>query len=601
MRQRRRPGTLVVRQRAGLSSHAFAHALERAGARRVRSLTRLGAAVISVPEGDLPSVERELRLSGLFKAVERDYLVEAAADPNDTYYAAQWALPKIAAPLSWTLSTGTGVVVAVVDSGAQLDHPDLAGRLLPGRDFINDDSDPSDDNGHGTRMTGIIVARKNNGQGLAGVAPDAMVLPVKVLDAAGSGPYSDVADGVTWAVDHGARVVSLSLVGTAPSSLLESAVDYATANGVVTVASSGNWGTDQPGYPAAFDGVVAVGATTEGDARPTFSNYGSWLSVSAPGVNIVTTDMASSYSASTGTSPAAAVASGVFALLFAREPSLTGAEAIQRVEQGATDLGGGGWDPYFGYGRVDSYAALVPGQTGSPQPDDVKPSVDIVGPTKGSLVWGMVPVDVVASDDVAIARVDLFVDNRMHASETIAPYSFVVDASELEAGTHKLQAYAYDTSGNSQRSGSVKVSFTPGAGLLVKRAKVKTDKAVINAVFALPEGSTTDPAEEDVTVTLTDAGGTFFSAIVSAEQIVSSGAGRASASVVPDVPDAGNVRMVLKESGAQPIFGLRLKASKLENMGAMSTSMNLSVQVGPHVLSQSLLFRAKKPTLLVYP
>jgi hypothetical protein len=564
-------------------------------------LSRLGAAVLSVPESELSSVERELRLSGLFKAVERDFIAEAAADPNDTYYGAQWALPKIAAPLSWNLSTGAGVVVAVVDSGAQLDHPDLSGRLLSGHDFINDDSDPSDDHGHGTRMTGVVVARKDNGAGLAGVAPDAMVLPVKVLGSNGSGPYSDVAAGVTWAVDQGARIVSLSLVGSSPSSLLESAIAYATANGVVTVASSGNWGTDQPGYPAAFDGVVAVGATTEGDARPTFSNYGAWLSLAAPGVNIVTTDVFGGYSSSTGTSPAAAVVSGIFALLFAHEPGLTRAEAIQRVQDGATDLGSEGWDPYSGHGRVDSYAALVPGQIGSPQPDAVSPTVSILSPSKGSLVDGMVAVDVAASDDVALERVDLFVDKLLYASETIAPYSFVVDASALAPGTHKLQAFAYDTSGNSQGSRSVKVSFTPGVGLLVKHAKLKTDKAVLNAVFALPPGSSTDPALEDVTVTLSDSTSTFFSASVPAEEMVSSGAGRASASVVPEVPDTGSVRLVLKKTGAQPVYQLRVKASKLGSMGGMTTTMNLNIQVGTHLLSQSIIFRPKKPTLLVYP
>jgi hypothetical protein len=600
-RLRRRPGKLVVRHRAGLSGEALTRILERSGARRARSLARLAATVVDVPERDLPLVERTLRSSGLFKAVERDFVAYAAADPNDTYYAAQWALPKIAAPLSWNLSTGAGVVVGVVDSGAQLDHPDLSGRLLPGYDFLNGDSDPSDDNGHGTRMTGIIVARKDNGQGLAGVAPDALALPVKVLGADGSGPYSDVADGITWAVDQGARVVNVSLVGSAPSSLMESAVNYASANGVVTVASSGNWGTDQPGYPAAFDGAVAVGATTEGDQRPTFSNYGAWLSLSAPGVNIVTTDRFGGYSSSTGTSPAAAVTSGVFALLFAAEPALTREAAIERVESGATDLGSSGWDPYFGHGRLDSYAALVPGQIGSPQPDDVNPSVDIVSPSKGSLVYGMVPVDVASSDNQALQRVELFVDNRLHAIETAPPYSFVVDAAQLSAGRHKLQAYAYDTSGNSGRSGSVKVSFTPGVGLLVKRAKLKPDKAVINATFALPEGSGFDPSQEDVVVTLSHAGGTFFSVSVPAAEMENSGAGRATASVVPDVPAAGNVRLVVKETGAQPLYQLRVKASKLDGMGAMVTQMNLTVEVGSDVLSLSLTLRPKNQTLLVYP
>jgi hypothetical protein len=598
---RRRPGTLIVRNRAGALPEELARILDRSGARHVRSLSRLDAAVLSVNERDLAAIERELRLSGLFKAVERDYLAEAQADPNDTYYGIQWALPKIAAPLSWGISTGAGAVVAVVDSGAQLDHPDLSGQLLPGYDFINDDPDPSDDHGHGTRMTGVVVAKRDNYTGLAGVAPDARVMPVKVLGSNGSGPYSGVADGVTWAVDHGARVISLSLVGSSPSSLLESAIDYATAHGVVTVASSGNWGTDQPGYPAAFDGVVAVGATTEGDQRPTFSNYGAWLSVSAPGVNIATTDLNGGYSSSTGTSPAAAVVSGVFALLFAREPGLGRAEAIQRVEGGATDLGSQGWDPYFGHGRVDSYAALVPGQVGSPQVDEESPSVDILNPSQGSLVDGMVPVDVTASDNLALQRVELYLDKQLYATETIAPYSFAVDATALTPGKHKLQAFAYDTSGNSEKSRSVKVTFTPGVGLLVKRAKLKTDKAVLNAAFALPAGSSTEPGLEDVTVTLSDSTATLLAASVPSGGMTSAGAGRSSASVVPAVPDSGKVRLVLKKTGTQPVYELRIKASQLDGMVGVTTTMNLSVQIGEHLLSQSITFREKTPTLLVYP
>jgi hypothetical protein len=390
-------------------------------------------------------------------------------------------------------------------------------------------------------------------------------------------------------------------VGSSPSSLLESAIQYATAHGVVTVASSGNSGTDQPGYPAAFDGVVAVGATTEGDARPTFSNYGAWLSVSAPGVNIATTDLSGSYSSSTGTSPAAAVVSSVFALLLSAEPGLSRAAAIQRVEDGATDLGSEGWDPYFGHGRVDSYATLVPGQVGSPQVDEQSPTVDILNPSQGSLVGGMVPVDVTASDNLALERVDLFLDKLFYATETIAPYSFVIDAASLSPGKHKLQAFAYDKSGNSQKSRSVKVTFTPGVGLLVKHAKLKTDKAVLNVSFALPAGSATQPGTEDVTVTLSDSTVTLFSASVPSGGMTSAGAGRSSASVVPAVPEGGKVRLVLKETGTQPIYALRIKASNLDGMEGTASTMNLSVQVGEHLLSQSITFRQKTPTLFVYP
>lgn len=598
---RRRPGRLVVRERAGLTSAALADALRKHRARRLRPLARLGASVVEVEERDLPFVEMELRRSGLFKAVERDYLAETAEIPNDTYFGTQWGLTKIAAPLSWAISTGSpSVPVAVLDTGAQLDHPDLLGRLLPGYDFYNGDADPSDDHGHGTRMTGIIVARKGNALGVAGAAPGSMAIPVKVLGADGAGPYSDVADGITYAVDQGARVVSLSLVGGVSSGLLQSAIDYATAHGVIVVAASGNSGTDAPAYPAANDGAVAVGATSQSDLRPAFSNYGAWLSLAAPGVDIVTTTLGATYSSSTGTSPAAAMASGAFALLLGANPTMAREVAIQRMESGAADLGTNGWDPYYGWGRIDSYGALVPGEVGSPPPDEVEPKADIMNPAKGSLVYGMVPVDVAASDDVSVQRVELFVDDRVYATETTPPYSFLVDTSTFVPGKHKLRAYAYDTGGNSRRSRAVKVAFTPGVGILIHRAKVHDDGAQISASFSLPPGATFDPSSDAISVTMSTASGTFLAAAVQAGELEASG-GQARATVLPDVPSAGSVRISVKPTGAQPIYKLAVKATKLQGMGSVDAIMNLSVQVGSDLLSQGLTLRPKRADLLVYP
>ncbi len=596
---RRVAGRLIVRQRAGLSPEALARALDRSGAAAVGSLSELGAIVLDASEADLADVERSLRLSGLFKDVDRDYLATTADIPDDPYFGSQWGLQKVAAPLSWTLSTGApSVPVAVLDTGVELTHPDLIGQLLPGFDFVNNDSDPSDDNGHGTRMTGIIVGRRNNAEGGVGVAPDSRVMPLKVMGADGTGAYSDVASGITYAVDHGARVINLSLVGSAPSGLLQSAIDYATAHGVVAVAASGNGYSSTPTYPAAFPGVVAVGATNASDIRASFSNYGAWLSLAAPGVDVVTTSPGGVYTTSTGTSPAAAFASGVFALLLGAEPGLTGTAAIQRVLDGAADLGSSGWDPYYGFGRADAYAALVPGQVGSPPPDTVNPTVEIVSPSRGSLVWGTVPIDVAAADDGVITRVELFIDNRLHATETNAPYAFALDAASFTPGTHKLRAYAYDASGNSARSRSIKVSFTPGVGLLVRKAKARQNSASLTATFALPAGASFDPAQDAVSVTLSNAGGTVFSATADTSDMVSSAPGQAKATVGSVMPAEGTVRITVTPSGG--FYSLRVAAVDLQSMGVTSL-MDLTLHVGATQLSQSLAFRAKKPTLMVYP
>ncbi len=600
--QARLPGRLIVRYRAGLSADNLLQALNRHGARRVRNVSQLGAIVVESEEADLPSVERGLRLSGLFKNVERDYLARVAEVPNDPYYPTQWGLPQTAVPAAWNLSTGSATApVAVVDTGVDFAHPDLSGRLLPGYDILNDDPDPSDDNGHGTRMTGVIVARRGNGEGTAGVAPDTAVIPVKVLGADGSGPYSAVASGITYAVDQGARVVNLSLAGGAASSLLQSAIDYATAHGVVAVAAAGNSGTSTPAYPAACSGAVAVGATNYLDQRASFSNYGAWLAIAAPGVDIVTTSLGATYSSSSGTSPATAFASGVFALLLPGAPGIGREAAIERVEAGTTDLGATGWDPYYGWGRVDAYAALVPGQPPTPPPDTTSPTVSIVSPVKGSLVYGMLPVDVVASDNAAISRVELFVDNVLQATETSAPYQFVLDTTAFSAGKHKLRAYAYDAAGNAAKSKSVRVLFTPGAGLLVRRAKAKPTSISVSAVFALPSGVTFDATRDAVTVVLSSADATVFSVTAQVTEMLSDRGGNVEATVVPAVPPTGSAWLGLSASGTQPTYKLKLSAVDLSGLTGMDTLMNFSVQVGDTRLSHGLTFRWKSDTVLVYP
>ena len=600
MHQPRRAGRLIVRERAGLELDALHAALQHNGAGRVGSVGVLGATVIEAPDGELGEIEAALRRSGLFKSVERDYLVHIAEDPTDPYFSAQWGLARIAAPAAWDLSAGAGVIVAVVDTGIEAGHPDLRGQVLPGYDFVNDDDDPQDDHGHGTRMSGIIAAHRDNAEGGAGVAPAAMLLPVKVLDADGSGAYSAVASGILYAVDHGARVLNLSLAGPVKSDLLEAAVNYATAHDVVVVAAAGNEGSSLPDYPAATSGAVAVSAIDDSDAHPAFSNYGAWISFAAPGVDIVTTSLNGSYGSSSGTSPAAAFGSGVFALLFAADPTLTRSAAIDRVQRGAVDLGNRGWDRFFGAGRADAYAALVPGQSGAPAPDTAAPDVAILSPTAGSLMSGMVPVDVAASDDVAVARVELFVDNRSYATATAPPYQFVVDAARFVPGRHKLRAYAYDSSDNIGRTTSRRISFTPGTGLLVGHAVASATKVTINAAFALPEGTAFDPSRDSLIITLSSAGGTVLAATAQAGTLGGSSAARMKGTIAPAVPTAGSIRMIGRRSGTQPLYSLKIKATHLGRMISLQSLMNLTLQVGDVQLSQSLTFRPKAASL-IYP
>lgn len=593
---------LTVRAKAGVSDAAVERALARAGAAGRRRLHAGRGDVVRVSPGQLARVERELRASRLFRSVERDWLASVAAQPNDPYYSAQWSLPRTGVSAAWSLSTGGwSAPVAVLDTGVDSSHPDLQGQLLPGFDFINGDADPSDDHGHGTRMAGIVAALANNGLGIAGVAPNSPVIPVKVLGSDGKGPYSAIAEGIAWAVDNGARVVSLSLSGTNPSQMLQDAVNYARANGAVCVAAAGNDGKSLPVYPAATSGAVAVAAIDEADRHAWFSNTGAWISHAAPGVNVLTTDLGGGYVPSTGTSPAAAFSSGVFSLLFAFLPDLTPQAAITRVEQGAFDLGSAGWDPLFGWGGVDAMSALVPGEPGATPPDRTAPTVALLSPSRGSLVSGLFGVEVAASDNVGISRVELFVDNVKYATEYAPPYSFIVDATQLVAGKHKLRAYAFDAAGNRKNTKNVQVISTPGAGLLVRRAKVAGSKIQISANFALPEGVIFDAASDSIAVTLESGGATVLTAVADPGDIQTNGS-RTKATISAAVPAAAVVNLKTSGKGpTPPIYTLIIQARQLDAMAPIGSLLGVNVAVGEALLSQAISLRTRGSNRLVYP
>ncbi|MEA2632397.1 MAG: thermitase, partial [Chloroflexota bacterium] len=257
----------------------------RFGTRDKGSVRGLQVRRLRVPATDVVALERTLAADPSVAYVEVDGTVKATVVPNDPYYTQglDWGLPLIGAPAAWDTSTGaSGPIIAVIDTGVDATHPDLGGRVLPGIDLVNNDSDASDDHGHGTHVAGIIAATGNNGLGGAGVCWGCRILPVKALDASGSGTYSVLASAITWAADHGARIINMSLGGYTTSTTLNAAVVYAQSRGIVVVAAAGNDGVTTRFYPAAFAGVVAVGASTADAALIGFSNRGTdWVDVAA--------------------------------------------------------------------------------------------------------------------------------------------------------------------------------------------------------------------------------------------------------------------------------------------------------------------------------
>jgi subtilisin family serine protease len=354
------PDELLVRLKPGVGDKEEGALHSMASAVAVDENKALRLVRVKLAAGtDMKKAMAEYRSSALVEYVQPNYIYHALLVPNDPHYWRQWNMPKISAEPAWDITRGdTGVVVAVVDTGVDLDHPDLAGNVIPGYNVISPGGLPQDDNGHGTHVTGIVAAITDNDLGVAGVAGSCRIMPVKVLNNAGEGTDYDVATGIQWAADNGARIINMSLGGPDYSYALAVAVNYAYERNVLIIAAAGNDGLESILYPAALPHVMAVGATDKTDGRASFSNYGDALDIVAPGVNVFSTLWNNSYTYLSGTSMATPHVAGVAALVLSLHPEYTNDQAEKVLKAGCVDLGNPGWDPYYGYGRVDALAAL---------------------------------------------------------------------------------------------------------------------------------------------------------------------------------------------------------------------------------------------------
>jgi thermitase len=289
-----------------------------------------------------------------------------AFTPNDPLNDKVYGLKLTQAPQGWAIERGKpNTVIAIVDTGVDPNHPDLAPKLLKGYDVVKDSSEMADPQGHGTHCAGTAAAATNNGIGIAGFAPDVKILPVRVLGDDGSGSYADVANGIIWAADNGANVISMSLGGPSNSAVITNAVKHALSKGAMLIAASGNDGNASLSYPAAIPGVMAIGASDANDKIARFSQFGKHLSVAAPGVNIMSTFPTHAsgmpgkdYGAISGTSMATPAAAGLAALVRSKYPNLSAAAVEAHIEATADDKGTPGFDNYFGHGRINVYKAL---------------------------------------------------------------------------------------------------------------------------------------------------------------------------------------------------------------------------------------------------
>lgn len=351
---------IVVRFSSEIANNTKRKIIRQNDAKTITEIPDIGATVLQVPDENVQAaIDNLLQQQGVIYA-EPNYLAEATdVIPNDPGWGNQYNLAAIRAPAGWQLNTGAvWVTIAIIDSGVDLTHPDLFVRILPGYDFVNNDNDPQDDNGHGTHVAAIAAASSNNAVGISGVNWGASILPVKVLNASGNGTYTNVAAGIVWATNHGAQVINLSLGGASPSFVLSDAVDYAYTHGVTLVASTGNAGAPAVLYPAAFDAIIAVGATDISNSWASFSNYGPEVDVVAPGANIYSAYPGGGYGYRSGTSMSAPHVSGLAAILWGI-PGNGPAKIRTIIESTSQDLGNPGWDEFFGNGLIQMDAAIL--------------------------------------------------------------------------------------------------------------------------------------------------------------------------------------------------------------------------------------------------
>ena len=345
-------GRILVKLRPGAPPQAAAAALENAGARQVGAIADLGVRELEVAPGETTVALRKLNSDPRVAYAERDLILTAQRAPNDYWWPSEWAPPKVNAPAAWDHTVGSpGTVIAVLDSGVDFSQPDLQGSFVAGRDVVNSDNDPSDDFGHGTQVAGVAAARSDNGTGVASYCWLCSIMPVKVLGANGTGTVSNIAAGITWASDHGARVINMSLGTTTSSSTLAGAAQYAHDRGAVLVAAAGNSSSTTQTYPAALPTVIGVAGTDSLDQLTGTSNYGPWVAVAAPGCNF-TSGLSSWYGTFCGTSSASPAVAGIAGLAISLDPGATNAEVERAIESSAVPTG------FVQYGRVDAAAAL---------------------------------------------------------------------------------------------------------------------------------------------------------------------------------------------------------------------------------------------------
>lgn len=437
---------ILVEPKAGTSVVAFQNLLKSHSAVPRLRVGNTNIYRVYVEKGDEISAVQRLRQNPLVKFAEVDAKVPPTYTVNDPLVSNQWYLNNIKALGAWPYATGTNVVVAVADTGVNINHPDLVGKTLPGWNTDSNNTDITDIHGHGTTVAGAPTAYINNSVGISGIAGNSLLLPIKITNSSDGWAYfSNMAEAITYAADKGAKVVNLSYDGSASSSVASAAAYLNSKNGLLFV-SAGNSGTD-PGYTNNLN-IIAVSATDSNNNKASWSSYGAYVDIAAPGVSIYTTDKSGGYSYHSGTSFASPVAAGVAALVYSANPSLTYKDVEYILKSTATPLNN---SSFYGAGLINAEAAVA-GAFNVPK-DTIPPTVSI---SSTSTISGNATININATDNVQVSKVELYINNSLYATDLSTPFSFIVDSTKYTSGTYiSVYAKAYDPSTNTSTSNTL--------------------------------------------------------------------------------------------------------------------------------------------------
>ncbi len=449
---------LIALSAPGASDAELAALFQDLGTTVRERLSTLSATLLQVDPARRDEVRERLAASPLIEELADNRVFEVGVEPADPAFAIQWHLEAIRAPQAWEYTTGDAdVLVAVIDTGVDSDHPDLRDKLRQGANTADGATGWQDRNGHGTAVAGVLAAATNNQIGVTGVAPASPILPVRVTDEVNHATSWAVAGGIAFAVNAGAKVINVSIDSMQDDPIVLRQVQAAWLAGALVVFASGNTGLQMQGGGSAE--ALFVGAVVQDLQPATFSTYGEFVDLAAPGAGIYTTQLDNTYGLSNGTSFAAPMVSGVAALIWSIKPELRPSTVRAILLETAVDVAAAGEDVRVGAGLLNAGAAIELALSVVDAPDTAAPSVSIRRPADGAAVSGVVVVELAVSDDSDIADVALLVDDVPVAIDNIAPYAFRINSGLFARGRHRLTAIATDLAGNAAQT-SIDVSIS---------------------------------------------------------------------------------------------------------------------------------------------